>query len=169
MSDCLLQKHFFMFCLFMFRTDLVAVLNNAKTTFKTMWTQIQLNQSSQSIKLSWTLVLISVVKHTWNLFLKCLREWRRSCHKYRSPARDSAQWYLGWKSNVKFIRVVPQMVHLEKFSLKFLMFSFVIHLGHKNLCSFLLYYYLSDFFFTFSIPVLLFWCFSQRWLCTSQN
>lgn len=69
-----LQKHLFIICLFVFRTDLVAALNSAKTKFKTMWIQTQLNQNSQSIKLSWTLVLISVVKHTWNLFLKCLRE-----------------------------------------------------------------------------------------------
>lgn len=58
----------------MSRIDLVAVLNNAKTKFKTIWTQIQLSQNSQSIKQSWMFVLISVVKHTWNLFLKCLRE-----------------------------------------------------------------------------------------------
>ena len=68
------KNHLFIICLFVFRIDLVAVLNNARTKFRTIWTQIQLNQSSQSIKLSWILVLISVVKHTWNLFLKCLRE-----------------------------------------------------------------------------------------------
>lgn len=41
------------------------------------------------------------------------------------------------------------MVHLEKFSLKFSMMSFLIRIRNKNLCFFLFYYYLSDgFFFT---------------------
>lgn len=39
------------------------------------------------------------------------------------------------------------MVHLEKFSLKFSMMSFLIRIRNKNLCFFLFYYYLSDGFF----------------------
>lgn len=75
------------YCFPVLRIVLAVVLNNARTKFKTMLTQLLHSLNWLSIRLNWTCALISVVKHIWNSYQRCLNESIKYCHKCKIPAQ----------------------------------------------------------------------------------